>query len=139
RTNAEVRKVCDELAGLTRFELVEQALAHPRSGLLARLPDKAPLYGYAVGPDLSPIPLRGPSGEPVRRLLVDADGTRSDLTGGLRDALFQLRHQPIRAVLLFTDGRQVGAETSIASSLLGSSVPVYTVCPAPLGRGAAVA
>lgn len=130
RSNPQVRATCDELAGLTRFGLVEQALVHAEGGLLARLPARAPLFGYAIGADVTPVPLRG-GGEHVRRILLDPEGGKSDLTGGLREVMDLLRYQPVQSVVLFSDGRQVGAETSIASSLMGSGVRVYTVSPAP--------
>jgi hypothetical protein len=135
-SDPEVRAVCDGVARLTRFQLVEQALGAPGAGLLSRLPPRAPLFGYTVGPDVAPLALRGDGGATVRRLLVPPDGARSDLTGGLREVTDLLRHQPVQSVVLFTDGRQVGAEASVASSLIGSGVPVYAVSPAPLGKNA---
>lgn len=133
KENAEVRATCDRLAGMTRFELIEEAVTHPTEGLLAKLPPRAPVFGFAVGEHVTPLPLRGAGGQSVRRLLVDPDAVRSDLTGGVREALDRMRHQGVQAVVFFTDGRQVGAAGSIASSLMGSGVPVYAVCPAPLG------
>jgi len=50
----------------------------------------------------------------------------------------QLRYQPLQSVVLFSDGRQVGAETSIASGLAGSGVKVYTVSAAPSPKEAPV-
>jgi hypothetical protein len=137
RSNPQVKAVCDELSALTRFGLVEQALAHPDSGLLAHLPARAPLFGYAIGSDVTPVALRG-GGENVKRIMLQADGGKSDLTGGLREVMELLRYQPVQSVVLFSDGRQVGAETSIASSLMGSGVKVYTISPAPLIKAAPV-
>jgi hypothetical protein len=131
-TNTQVKAVCDQLKRLTRFELVEDALVHPHDGLLARLPAGTPLFGFAIGPRVLPLPLRGAGGRSVGRIVFSPDGARSDLTGGLRDVMDRLRHQNVQAVVLFSDGRQVGAETSIASSLMGSGIPVYALCPAPL-------
>lgn len=130
KTNADVRATCDALGGLTRFGLVEEALTDPAGGLLSHLPAKAPLYGYAIGAHATPVALRG-GGQNVRRILLNPDGNKSDLTGGLREVMDQLRYQPLQSVVLFSDGRQVGAETSIASSLAGSGVKVYTVSAAP--------
>jgi hypothetical protein len=117
--------------------LVEQALAHPEGGLLAHLPARAPLFGYAIGNDVTPVALRG-GGENIKRIMLQADGGKSDLTGGLREVMELLRYQPVQSVVLFSDGRQVGAETSIASSLMGSGVKVYTISPAPLTKAAPV-
>jgi len=134
-SDSRVKRICDEIGGLTRFGLVERALTDPDAGLLAHLPAKAPLFGYTIGETVAPLALRGAGGENVRRLLGKPDDGKSDLTGGLREAMERLRYQPIQSVVLFSDGRQVGADTSIASSLIGgSSVKVYTVCPAPPSR-----
>jgi hypothetical protein len=137
RANDQVHAICDELGGLTRLGLVEQALVHADGGLLARLPGRAPLFGYAIGNEVTPVPLRG-GHENVRRILLAADGAKSDLTGGLREVMELLRYQPVQSVILFSDGRQVGAETSIASSLMGSGVRVYSVSPAPPHKDAPV-
>jgi hypothetical protein len=138
RNDAEVRAACDELKELTRFELVQQALTRADAGLLSHLPPRAPVFGYAIGPDVVPLPLRGAGGQNVKRLILAPDGDRSDLTGGLREVTELLRHQPIQSVVLFSDGRQVGAETSFASSLLGGAVPVFAISPAPPAKEAPV-
>ena len=135
--NDQVHSTCDELGGMTRLGLVEQALVQPDAGLLARLPARVPLFGYAIGADVTPVPLRG-GRENVKRILLSPDGNKSDLTGGLREVMELLRHQPVQSVILFSDGRQVGAETSIASSLMGMGVRVYAVSPAPSPKEAAV-
>jgi hypothetical protein len=137
QSNPQVKSICDELGRMSRFQLAEQALVDPQAGLLAKLPAAAPLFGYAIGPEIAPIPLRG-SGQTVKRILIEPHGAKSDLTGGLREIMDLLHYQPVQSVVLFSDGRQVGAETSIASSLLGSSAPIYTICPAPLGKGARI-
>lgn len=137
RSNEDVRAACDRLGAMHRLDLVEEALLNPSRGLLAAVPARAPLFGYSVGAGAVPLPLRS-AGQVVRRLMLDPDDVRSDLSLGLRDVMEQLRHQPIQAVLLFSDGRQVGNDTSIASSLAGSSVPVYTIAAAPIGPGAMV-
>ena len=137
RNNAQVRAICDELAGMSRLGLVEQALTHADDGLLSRLPARAPLYGYAIGARALPIALRG-GGLNVRQILIKPEAGKSDLTGGLREVMDQLRYQPLQSVVLFSDGRQVGAATSIASSLAGSGAKVYTVCPAPSNKEAPV-
>ncbi len=138
KADAQVRAACNELAQMNRLELAEQAVVHPETGLLARLPGKAPLYGYAIGPDVAVLPLRG-NGKNVSRLLVAPDGVRSDLTGGLREVLEQLRYLNVQAVVLFSDGRQTGAEAAVSSSLVGGTgAAVFTVSPAPGGPGAPV-
>jgi hypothetical protein len=138
KTDAEVRKVCDELAGLTRLQLVESALTDEQGGLLKAFDPKAPLYGFSVAEDLAPLALRG--GEaPVKRLLLEPTGRASDLTAAVRQAMETLRGRPIQAIVLLSDGRQVGGEAAVASGLSASGVPVFTVpVAAPLSRDVAV-
>jgi hypothetical protein len=130
RTNADVRQACDALSHLSRFQLVEKALTHPTAGLLSAIPQDAPLYGYAIAASPQPVALRG-DGQNVRRLLVTPDAPASNLTGGSREVLDRLRSQKIHAAFLFSDGRQVGEEAVIATSLAGGGVPVHTVLTAP--------
>jgi len=144
RTNEAVRRACDELSKLNRMDLVEEAVVGPGTGLLAHVPAGVPVYGFAIGPDVREVPLRGAAdgakpGPNVRRLLVAPDGARSDLTGGLREVLDRLRHQGVQAVVVFTDGQQVGAEAAVSSALVGGTgAPVFAVSPAPGGPGAPV-
>ena len=130
RNNPAVRRVCDELAGLTRFDQAARAIVGERGGLLPQLPAKVLVYGYTVGPEVRTLPLRG-SGKNVKRLtVVDADGAASDLTGGVRDVLDRLRQQKVSAAVLLSDGRQVGEEAVVAAGLAGGGVPIYTVLTA---------
>lgn len=149
RNSPQVKQICDDLARLSRFELVEEALLagggsdHSRTGaatagLVAQIPARTPLLAYAVGSSVVPLGLRDTAGQPARRLIVTPDQTHSDLTGTLQSVLNQLRYQSVQAVVLFSDGRQVGSQTAIASSILGgSSIPVFTISPAPPAASAA--
>jgi hypothetical protein len=130
RKEPRVRQVCDELSRSSRLDLVERAVVDSRNGLLSKLPAKAPLYGYTVGSAARPLGLRG-AGQNVKRLLVSPDAPASELTAGVREVLDQLRYQKLNALVLFSDGRQVGEESAVASNLAGTGVPVYTVAAAP--------
>src|SRR5205085_7407397 len=80
-------------------------------------------------------------GENVRRILIEPDGAQSDLMGALREVSELLRYQPVQSIILFSDGRQVAGESTAASSRSmgsGGGAKVYTVSPAPSGKGAAV-
>jgi hypothetical protein len=127
-----VRGVCNTLAAMSRFGRVEMALTSPGPGLLWKLPADIPLFGYTIAEDAQPLPLRG-GGQPVRRLLVEPDGLRSDLTGGLRQALGRLWGQPLQAIVIFSDGRQVGGDPTLTSAINAAGVPIFFVyCAGPV-------
>ena len=129
-SHIEVRRTCDALAKLSRYALVEEALTHPGSGLLDRFPSAVPLYGFGFAEHLAPLPLRG-GGRPVQRLMLEPDGRQSDLGGAVPAALEAIRGQSVRAVIVFSDGRQVGGDESVPSGLMNLGVPVFTVAAAP--------
>src|SRR5205814_9159907 len=58
-------------------------------------------------------------------------GAGSDIMGGIRGALWQMGREPVAAVVVFSDGRQVGGSGQIQSGLLASGVPIVTVLAAP--------
>ncbi|HEY8668676.1 MAG TPA: hypothetical protein VIL86_18660 [Tepidisphaeraceae bacterium] len=136
KNNPEVRRVCEQLAAESRFGLVERILTRERGGLIGKLNPLTPLYGFAIAQNVSPLPLRG-AGEPVKRLVASPEGESSDLTGMVPAALERLRGQGVRAVVLFSDGRQVGGEQSVSSGMLPSGVPMFAVDVAPAATGGA--
>jgi hypothetical protein len=131
RRDAHVRQVCEELSKWSRLDLAERAIVDPTSGLLSKLPAKAPLYGYTIGSGARPLGLRGGTGQNIKRLLIQPDAPSSDVTGGLRAVLDQLRHQKISAIVVLSDGRQVGQDPSVSAGIAGTGVPVYGVLAAP--------
>ncbi len=133
RENDQVRAICDRLAKLSRFELVEAALTDPKSGLLHRLPREALLYGYGVADGITPVALRGGE-QAVRRLMLEPGGDTSDLTGAVRGAIDAFRGHPVQAVILFSDGRQVGGDGAVPYALSTSGVPVISVASAMRGK-----
>jgi hypothetical protein len=76
---------------------------------------------FSVDEKLSPISVAARNGI-ASELPMKPIGTRSDLTGALRDLQDQLRGQTVQAILLFSDGRQVGGEAqpAAAGSVLGA-------------------
>ena len=130
-TNAQVRSICDELQGLSRLGLVEQAIVRPGTGLLSNVPPQTPMYGFAVGDEVTPLALRG-GGQPVRRLLLDTEAAGMDLAVGIREALDHLNGVPVAAVVLFSDGRRPVSKPPGASPAVG--VPVYAVAVASRGQ-----
>jgi hypothetical protein len=133
--NAAVRSAADAAGALSRFQLVERALTGEQ-GVVARLEKTGgggglvPLYGYGVAGDLTALPLRG-AGRPVKRLLVTADGDRTDLTHNVAAALDQMKGAAVRGIVLFSDGRQVGGDSTVPSALSATGVPVFAVAAAP--------
>jgi len=120
-----VRKACDALAGLSRFALVEQALLRP-GGLLPRLEQEAAVTGLALAGDVQPLPLWNNAG-PEAKLNASPDGDASNLTSGIARAV---AGRPVRAVVLFSDGRQVGGDPTVVSGLTPNGVPVFAVSAA---------
>lgn len=126
-TNPAVRAICAELRGLSRFGLVDQAITHPATGLLSNLPSQMPVYGFAVGDEVTPLPLRA-AGRPVRRLLLDTESSGADLAAGIRAALDSLGGAPVDAVVLFSDGRRAAGKAPGSSPAVGA--PVFAVAVA---------
>ena len=125
-----VRVACDSLAKLSRLSLAEQALLDTDSGLIARMGRRVPFIGYAIDDGLELLPLTA-GGRPVESLEVKPAALRSDLTGAQAMAVAALSPHPIRAVVLFSDGRQVGGGVDVTSAVRPSGVPVFTVGVAP--------
>jgi hypothetical protein len=128
KSDKAVRNACDALARASRLELASAALLDPKSGLLANLGTRDAALGFAIGKgDLSPLTLTA-NGRPVLSLAVMAGTNESDLTGAVTTALAGLGRRPVRAVVLLSDGRQVGGRGEVASAVRPSSgVPVFTV------------
>lgn len=131
-SNPAVRSICGELQNLSRLGLVEQAIARPETGLLYKLPSQATVFGFAIGSEVTPLPLHG-GGRPVRRLPLDPQSGGTDLAGALREGLDSLGGVPVEAVVLFSDGRRTSdkhpGEAAGRSAMVG--VPVYAVAVAP--------
>jgi hypothetical protein len=151
RTSPAVKAVCDELSRKSRYELVEEALLRPGTGLLARLPGEA-VVRFGIAEDLSPLPLQVPASDapggapaslpstapatvPSREPAFGAppDGRRSDIVGCLRKALEGFEGREVAAVVLLSDGRPAGAASAVTAGLGASGAPVYAVAAAPGG------
>lgn len=130
KSDARVRSACQQLSKSSRLALAESALLQPGTGLVAKLGSRDPIIGLAVHRDLSAITLTK-AGQPVAAVALTPDANESDLTGALGAAINGLADRPVRAVVLFSDGRQVGARGDVTSALRPSGVPVFTVGLAP--------
>lgn len=129
RADENVRKVCDSLAKTPRLELAEEAVLRPGSGLVSRLAGNMPVVGFSFNRTIEPLELTF-GAKPVRGVLLTPAG-QSDLSGAVASALAKLGGQPIRAVVLLSDGRQVGGRGEFASGVRPSGVPIFTVGVAP--------
>ncbi len=129
RSDPQVRLVCDELSRMSRFDLCWEGACRPE-GLFTGLARNAPIVAMGIGDEILPMTPRRAAGS-APEFPAEPTGASSDLTGGIRKALQQLGRQPVQAVVLFSDGRQVGASAPIQSGLLASGVPIFTVYAAP--------
>jgi len=129
QSSAPVRRTCEELARLSRADLVEQAVGRAETGLLARLGSDVTLLGFAVADDVTPLRIR--AGTLSATASTRPLGGRSDIAGAVRRALDQAGGRDVAAVVFFSDGRQVGGEGSVTAGLTASGVPVFAVAVAP--------
>ncbi len=124
RSDTTVKEAADRLADMSRFALTEAAITNERTGLLSRIGADIPLYGYAFSDRIVPLPLRSRT-QSVKRIVAEPEGGQSRIVGAISTALEDLKGRPVRAVVVFSDGRIVGES---ATSLLASdSIPVFTI------------
>jgi hypothetical protein len=121
RSDEQVRDACRPLQSLSRLQLAEATVLDPDGGLVARLGPDTAILGFGVSDHVIPIALREDS-KPL-----EARGSISNLTGGLRAVLESLSATPPRAVVIFSDGRLNGADTDAATMAALQGVPVYSV------------
>lgn len=125
QSNSTVRQACDWVAGLSRFALAGEALLRP-GGLLPQFQNEAEVVAFGLAGDLTPLPLpRSPHAGATLDMIPDGDAT--DLTAGIAHAV---AGRAARAVVLFSDGRQVGGDPTIVSGLTPNGVPVFAVSTA---------
>jgi hypothetical protein len=132
RADPAVRETCADLGEQSRFDLAISAI-DGEGGVSNRLGSDIHLLGFTISDRIAPFAIRaerqGESPPPPPPLV--ADGTLSNLTGAVRAALDYLQGTPVRAVVLFSDGRQVGGDATVTSGLAAGGVPVYAVQVAP--------
>jgi hypothetical protein len=125
RQNESIRKVCTELGSRTREQLLEAGLTQA-NGVLASLPAGTPVYEFAFADELEP--LRAPRGVVGEMPHLDPAGWRSDIAGAVRGALNRTAARSLQAMIVLSDGRQVGGDAEgIASDLSVAGVPVFAV------------
>jgi hypothetical protein len=120
----KIRQACQPLQSLSRLQVSESSVLDPVNGLLARLGPETSVQLFGVCDQPTPVPIddAARSQEPLA-----ATGNFSDLTGGMREILESLKTAPPRAVVLFTDGRLVNAQTDPATLAALQGIPIFTV------------
>jgi hypothetical protein len=126
KENSDVRTACNAVAKLSRLELTEDALIHPDTGLVYQLEGNIPAIGLAMDRGLSLLSLTA-NGHPVAALSMQANAKESDIAGAVATAMNGLSGRAVRAVVLLSDGRQVGGRGDVMSGLRPSGVPVFTI------------
>jgi hypothetical protein len=124
RSDEKVREACRSLESLSRLQLAETMLLDADSGLVARLGADTSVLGYGISDHVVPFAVNDRRGdmEPL-----NAEGSVSNLTGGMRAVLESLSSAPPRAVVIFSDGRMNGGDTDAATMAAVTGVPVYAV------------
>ena len=120
---ADVKPLFDEIATLSRAQLAAHAMSRTNTGVLASLPASG-LYGYSFADTLQPLPGTAAA---ATQPAFDATGLRSDLAGALRAAAERVKGRPVQAIVVLSDGRQVGGESGVASSIAQDGAPIYAV------------
>ena len=123
RSNQNVREECKPLQLLSRLQLTEEVVFDSAGGLLTRLGAETAVLGFGISDQVTPISMS--RYEPEYQPLT-AQGSFSNLTGGVRAVLDSLGTPPPRAVVLFSDGRQTGEDTE-SPSAISQGVPIFTV------------
>jgi hypothetical protein len=122
-TDPQVHQACAQVGSLSRDALVQEALLNPTSGLVAKLAPAMPIAGFSLSGALTPLELQH-DGKPVAFLGGQPDGAATDLTGGLAGVASQAR---ARAIVLFSDGRQVGGDARATAAMAPSGIPIFAV------------
>jgi hypothetical protein len=123
RSDPAVREACQPVAELSRLQLAEAIVFDTHAGLIQQLGDDTAVLGFGISDQVKPIAMQ--HGDSAYQPL-EADGAISNLTGGIAAVLSALSAAPPRAVVLFSDGRQTGADADVAS-LASLGVPIFTV------------
>jgi hypothetical protein len=122
--DGSVKATCDALAARSRSELVNMGAARVQ-GLFPG----AAITSFGFSADIAPL---------AEGRAADTGSTAvSDLTGALIAAAARARDRSLQAVLLFSDGRQIGGGTSAAA--LPTGAPLFAVSAAePVPRDLSV-
>jgi hypothetical protein len=120
----DVRTACAQVAQLSRLALVQEALMGQR-GVLARLREGGEVAGFSVSDVAQPLDLPASGALPAA-----PNGYTTNLVDGVAEAV---AGRNVRAVVLFSDGRQVSGDPVVFPGLVPAGVPVFTVAAAAPG------
>jgi hypothetical protein len=115
-----IRRACDSLNRLSRMGLVQRAFFDPEHGLASKLPQGTPvlIYGFSDKAKVEP------------RSSIDdqsATGDQSDILGAVQSVRERLRGQSVQAIVLISDGREVGGDAESGKALAVNGPPVFAV------------
>jgi hypothetical protein len=130
RTNTDAHTAADKIAAQSRLELVDRAISDSVAGLIANLPPNTPVLAFDAEPSLASIALPTATAGAATTQPI-ADGAESNISGAVTTVRQRLANEPVQAVVLFSDGRQVGGSSGAAPTL---DVPLFTVGVAGLIR-----
>lgn len=125
--NPQVHEACDQVRRVSRFDLAQEALLRPGKGILSRVSGQMPVSGFLLADRAIPVNLFD-GAQPVHSLAGQPNGFESDLTGGIPSAA---GGRAVRAILMISDGRQVGGDARRVTGLTPNGVPIFTVGISP--------
>ncbi|HWB53630.1 MAG TPA: hypothetical protein VG722_05535, partial [Tepidisphaeraceae bacterium] len=121
--NPVVRADCKKLSAMSRLERTRLAV----DNVIAQLPESVPVYAAYFDSSLKPISLRM-GGQFAWPSSLDDSGKGSNITGAVHELLQRMGSTRLRAIFLFTDGRQVGG--SLGPPIPVAAPPIFPVLTA---------
>ena len=123
REDEAVREACEQLARESRLQLALRALTGP-GGFLAQLDPAAPVHLFTFADAVAPLPAPFTGDVPAQGSApLVADGANTDLHGAVREVRRSFADRDVRAIVVFSDGRQTGSTARAAPG----GVPVFAV------------
>ncbi len=123
----QVKAICDELAAMSRLQLIEEALLDPKAGLLKRLDPKTPVALFSFANEISRVTQHITAGTTKPTFALEPVGTASDLHGAIQSAMDSVGAKAVEAIIVFSDGREIAAEGDVHYSGQRAHVPVIAV------------
>jgi len=120
QSDSNTKLAADSLAGQSRIELAAASM----SQVIAGLPPDVPVFAFSGSNDVTSLTMR--AGDlPV----INATGLRSDLPNTIDTVLERLNGIDVRAVLVWTDGRQAAADTEKSRRIMVPVLPIDVAQP----------
>lgn len=128
--DANVRAICTSVGSRSRRRLVEAGLSQA-GGLLGNASSGTPIVAFTFADEIRPL---NGIGMDVP-LDLEPSGSETDIAGALRASLTRLTPRGPQAIVLLSDGRQVGGDAEgILSDVSSAGVPIFTVLTAAAGQ-----